>query len=54
MLEICPSIAADKPSCGIHPSVIGGKEDLVLVFDAPAGSAVNATLVDMGNRFRMI
>ncbi len=55
MLEICPSIAADRPSCEIHPLGIGGKADPVrLVFDAPAGSAVNATVVDLGNRFRMI
>ena len=38
MLEICPSIAAGKPSLEIHPLGIGGKEDPVrLVFDAPAG-----------------
>ena len=55
MLEICPSIAAGKPSCEIHPLGIGGKEDPVrLVFDTPAGPAVNATVVDMGNRFRMV
>jgi L-arabinose isomerase len=55
MLEICPSIAAGRPSCEIHPLGIGGKEDPVrLVFDAPAGPAVNATLVDLGNRFRML
>jgi L-arabinose isomerase len=55
MLEICPSIAADRPSCEIHPLGIGGKDDPVrLVFDAPAGPAVNATVVDMGNRFRMV
>lgn len=55
MLEICPSIAADKPSCEVHPLGIGGKEDPVrLVFDSKTGPAVNATIVDMGNRFRMI
>ncbi len=55
MLEICPSIAAGQPSCEIHPLGIGGKEDPVrLVFDAPAGPAVNATLVDLGDRFRMV
>ncbi len=55
MLEICPSIAADRPSCEIHPLGIGGKEDPVrLVFDAPPGAAVNATVIDLGNRFRMI
>ncbi len=55
MLEICPSIAAGKPSCEVHPLGIGGKEDPVrLVFDSKTGPAVNATIVDMGNRFRMI
>ncbi|MCE7059316.1 L-arabinose isomerase [Dyadobacter sp. CY343] len=55
MLEICPSIAAGKPSCEIHALGIGGKEDPVrLVFDAPAGPALNVSLVDLGNRFRII
>jgi L-arabinose isomerase len=55
MLEICPSIAAGKPSLEIHPLGIGGKEDPVrLVFDAPAGPALNASLIDLGNRFRLI
>ncbi|MCR9227863.1 MAG: L-arabinose isomerase [Flavobacteriaceae bacterium] len=55
MLEICPSIASAKPSCEVHPLGIGGKEDPVrLVFDSPAGDALNASLVDMGNRFRLI
>jgi L-arabinose isomerase len=55
MLEICPSIAAGKPSVEIHPLGIGGKEDPVrLVFDAPAGEALNASLIDLGNRFRLI
>jgi len=55
MLEICPSIAAGKPSIEIHPLGIGGKEDPVrMVFDAPAGDALNASLVDLGNRFRLI
>jgi L-arabinose isomerase len=55
MLEICPSIAVGKPSLEIHPLGIGGKEDPVrLVFDAPAGSALNASLIDLGNRFRLV
>ncbi len=55
MLEICPSIAVAKPSLEIHPLGIGGKADPVrLVFDAPAGNALNASLVDMGQRFRLI
>jgi L-arabinose isomerase len=55
MLEICPSIAATKPSIEIHPLGIGGREDPVrLVFDAASGPALNASLVDLGNRFRLI
>ncbi len=55
MLEICPSIAEGKPSCEIHPLGIGGKEDPVrLVFDSASGDAINASLIDMGNRFRLI
>lgn len=55
MLEVCPSIASGKPSLEIHPLSIGGKADPVrLVFDAPSGPALNASLVDLGSRFRLI
>ena len=55
MLEICPSIALGKPACEIHPLGIGGKSDPVrLVFDSAAGAALNASMVDMGNRFRLL
>lgn len=55
MLEICPSIAKGKASMEIHPLGIGGKADPVrLVFDAPAGPGINVSIVDMGNRFRLI
>lgn len=55
MLEICESIAAGTPSLEIHPLSIGGKADPVrLVFDTPSGPAVNASLVDLGTRFRMV
>jgi L-arabinose isomerase len=55
MLEICESIAAGKPSCEIHPLGIGGKSDPVrLVFNSAAGPALNVSLVDMGNRFRLL
>ena len=55
MLEICESIAAGKPWLEIHPLGIGGREDPVrLVFDAPAGPALNASLIDLGNRFRLV
>lgn len=55
MLEICPSISGEKPRCEIHPLGIGGKEDPVrLVFNGAVGSAINASLVDLGNRFRFL
>jgi L-arabinose isomerase len=55
MLEICESIAADKPSLEIHPLSIGGKEDPVrLVFSAPPGPAIDASIIDLGNRFRLV
>lgn len=55
MLEICPSIADAKVKCELHPLGIGGKEDPVrLVFNGSAGPALNVSLIDMGNRFRLL
>ena len=57
MLEVCPSIARPdaKPTVEVHPLGIGGKADPVrLVFTAPVGPAIVASVVDMGNRFRFI
>ncbi len=55
MLEICPSIAAGRPRLECHPLGIGGKADPCrLVFTAGAGAALNASLVDLGDRFRLI
>lgn len=55
MLEICESIADGKPSCEIHPLGIGGKADPVrLVFNSAPGAAINASVIDMGNRFRLL
>ena len=56
MLEVCPSIAAGRPSCEIHPLSIGGKDDPVrLVFTAAAPRpAVVAALLDLGDRFRLV
>jgi L-arabinose isomerase len=54
MLEVCPTIAADRPSCEIHPLSIGGREDPVrLVFNAAEGPAVVVGLSDLGDRFRL-
>ena len=55
MLEICPSIAGATPSLEIHPLSIGGKADPVrLVFTASPGPALNASLIQVGQRFRII
>ena len=55
MLEVCETIAAQKPSLEIHPLSIGGKADPVrLVFTVGSGPAVNASIIDLGNRFRLI
>jgi len=55
MLEVCPSIAEGIPTVEIHPLSIGGKADPVrLVFTASSGSALNASVVNLGNRFRLI
>lgn len=55
MLEVCPSIADATPSLEVHPLSIGGKADPArLVFTAKSGPAINATLIDLGNRFRML
>lgn len=55
MLEICESIAEGKPSCEVHPLGIGGKADPVrLIFNSAAGPGLNASIIDMGNRFRLL
>ena len=55
MLEICSSIAQGKPTCEVYPLGIGGKEDPArLVFNVDAGEAINVSLVDVRNRFRLI
>jgi L-arabinose isomerase len=55
MLEICESIAVGKPKLEIHPLGIGGKADPVrLVFDSQTGTAVCASIMDMGGRYRMV
>lgn len=55
MLEICPSIAKGRSSLEVHPLGIGGKADPSrLVFDVASGSGVNASLMDMGPRFRLL
>ena len=55
MLEVCSSIASGRPSLEVHPLGIGGKDDPArLVFSTAEGPALNASLIDMGNRFRLL
>lgn len=55
MLEVDAALAKGPLKCEIHPLGIGGKSDPVrLIFDAANGPALNASIVDMGNRFRML
>ena len=55
MLEVCASIAKSRASIAVHPLSIGGKADPArLVFDVAAGEALNASIIDLGDRFRMI
>jgi L-arabinose isomerase len=55
MLEVCESLADQKPSLEIHPLSIGSRADPPrLVFSVHPGPAINATVLDMGNRFRMV
>jgi L-arabinose isomerase len=55
MLEVCPSIAGDKPRVEIHRHTIGIKKDIArLIFSGKTGPALNISTIDMGTRFRMI
>ncbi len=55
MLEVSPVFAKTKPQIQVHPLGIGGKADPArLVFDGICGEGVAVSLVDMGNRFRLI
>jgi L-arabinose isomerase len=55
MLEVCPSIGEGKASLEVHPLGIGGKEDPArLVFNVPQGKGVNASIMDMGDHFRLL
>ncbi|MCD7755087.1 MAG: L-arabinose isomerase [Firmicutes bacterium] len=55
MLEVCPSVAAEKPRIEVHPLGIGDREDPArLVFEGKAGDAIVVSLIDMGGRLRLI
>lgn len=55
MLEVCPSVAQEKPKIAVHPLGIGGKKPPArLIFEGKAGNAVVASLIDIGGRMRLI
>lgn len=55
MLEVCESIADGRPVLDVQPLSIGGKADPArLIFTAKPGPAITASLIDLGNRFRMV
>lgn len=55
MLEVCPSVAAEKPRIEVHPLGIGDREPPArLVFEGAAGKGSVISLIDMGGRMRMI
>ena len=55
MLEVCPSIAAAKPTLEVHPLGIGGKSDPArLVFGTKPGPALNASMIELDGRFRLV
>ncbi|ALA52473.1 L-arabinose isomerase [Shouchella clausii] len=55
MLEVCPTISAQKPEIVVAPLSMGNREDPArLVFKGKAGRALNAALIDMGSRFRLV
>lgn len=55
MLEVCPTVAAQKPRIEVHPLGIGGKEPPArLVFEGKEGKGIVVSLIDMGGRLRLI
>ena len=55
MLEICPTITDQQPRLDMQPLSIGGKADPArLIFDTKTGPAINVSIMDMGNRYRMV
>ena len=55
MLEICPSIADGPIGIKVQPLSMGDREDPArLVFSAKEGKGVATSLIDLGNRFRLI
>ncbi|MBR3714887.1 MAG: L-arabinose isomerase [Clostridia bacterium] len=55
MLEVCPTIAKGDIKIDVQPLGIGGKEPPArMIFDGEQGEAIAVSLVDLGNRYRLI
>ncbi|MDF2844083.1 MAG: L-arabinose isomerase [Herbinix sp.] len=55
MLEVCPTIAGSKVGIKVNPLSMGKREDPArLVFTSKAGKGVATSLIDLGNRFRLL
>lgn len=55
MLEVCPTISDGPISIKVNPLTMGDREDPArLVFTSKTGSAIATSLIDLGNRFRLI
>ena len=55
MLEVCPSIADVRPAIKVQPLSMGDREDPArLVFTSKVGHGIATSLIDLGDRFRLI
>ena len=55
MLEVCPTISEGPIGIKVTPLSMGDREDPArLVFTSKTGKAIATSLVDLGNRFRLI
>ena len=55
MLEVCPTLTDERARIEVHPLSIGGKSDPArLVFEGRSGRAINASVIDLGTRFRLL
>ena len=55
MLEVCPSVSEGPIAIKVNPLSMGNREDPArLVFTSKTGPAIATSLIDLGNRFRLI
>ncbi|MDM5358782.1 L-arabinose isomerase [Peribacillus sp. ACCC06369] len=55
MLEVDPTLAANKPKIVVHPLGIGNKEDPArLIFDGAAGEGIVVSMLDLGTHYRLL